>query len=102
MVVCIDNALTYKCILNLLGLSLTELKPVLMAGTFNPGFGSRGCYSVFPLSVLLKEQKHAVPELMVISDTGNIVIQQKSQVLGNKMNALNPSHLCPPISMSSL
>lgn len=100
MVVCIDNALTYKCILNLLGLSLTELKPVLIAGTFNPGFGSRGATVCFHL-VLLKEQEHAVPELMVISDTGNNVIQQKPRVLGNKMNALNPSHLCPPISMSN-
>lgn len=60
MVVCINSALTCKCILNLLGLSLTEIKTLVVAGTFNAGFGSQGCYSVCPLSVLLKEQEHAV------------------------------------------
>lgn len=90
MVVCIDSALTYKCILNLLGLSLTEIKTVLIAGTFNPGFGSQGYYSVCSLSVLLKEQEHGEPELMVISDTGKYCKSTETTSVGEQNECTDP------------
>lgn len=91
------------CIFNLFGLSLTEIKTVLIAGTIHRGFGSQGCYSMCPLSVLLKEQEHAVPELMAISDTGKYCNSTETTSVGEQNECTEPItslpshfHIQPP------